>query len=207
MLPYVERVSSCWRPSNMTLEILTMTTETATMTFLDAAELTFSELLALTADDLETLESFDEGMSQMISLCDHDAECLAIWWQERERRIKLGQELARREAAAWLLETDTTPELVPAEGQQVITLPSFFWGFACDYREFAEAPIRSVGADDIEVAVSPDDLEILQGIVEAVWEDVEAGNMIDTFLEGAAWYAELDRQLAWMGKARRALNY
>lgn len=184
-----------------------MTTETYTMTFLDAAELTFSELLALTADDLTTLESFDEAMTRMISLCDHNAEVLAPWWQERQRRIELGQQQARQEAEAWLLGMDSAPELVPAEGQQVITLPSFFWAFATDIEEFAAMPIRSAGADDVEVALTQQDIETLWGVIEATWDDVEAGNHVDTFLEGDAWWAEARRQLGWMHAARLALNY
>jgi hypothetical protein len=105
--------------------------------FQTSDDLSLYELLMLTADDLTTLDEFDAAMDRVLHEVDSQtwmdaaqrAQVSERFWAERARRIEAGRHQAALELEAWFAgmdEAEAAP-LVAGEGQQVVTLPSFFW--------------------------------------------------------------------------------
>jgi len=165
-----------------------------------------NELLILTPAQLAHLPDFDSAL-ELVRTSQVTEMDLAPWWSERARRIEAGRLAADAELEAWLMGGDEVQaELVVGEDEAIYTLPSFFWGFACDDERWASKPIRSMGADHVEVALNLADLDELQGVVEATYEDVAEGSYVDCDLEGAPWWVAQRQQVRWLDEAQAVLT-
>ena len=190
--------------------------------FQTSDDLSLYELLMLTADDLTTLDEFDAALdrvnhelaSQSWLTAEERAQVSERFWAERARRIEAGRQQAVLELEAWFAGSDEAEAapLVAGQGQQVVTLPSFFWELVLvesetdeEVERLGQRQTRSMGDDQVEVLLEQGDLDGLSVVFYAHEEAVQEGAYVDEDAQDGAWWKAQRQQVRWMDAAAKVI--